>query len=31
MLVVVLNGPINAGKTTTGKALAAIVPPGSVF
>ncbi|MCZ4344572.1 shikimate kinase [Devosia neptuniae] len=31
MLVVVLNGPINAGKTTTGKALAAIVPRAAFF
>jgi hypothetical protein len=26
MLVIVLNGPINAGKTVTGKALAAMLP-----
>lgn len=26
MLVVVLNGPINAGKTTTGQAMAAMLP-----
>ena len=26
MIVIVLNGPINAGKTTTGKALAAMLP-----
>lgn len=26
MLVLVLNGPINAGKTTTGKAIAALLP-----
>ena len=26
MLVVVLNGPINVGKTTTGRALAALLP-----
>lgn len=26
MLVIALNGPINAGKTTTGRALAALLP-----
>lgn len=26
MLVIILNGPINAGKTTTGRALAAMLP-----
>ena len=31
MLVLVLNGPINAGKTTTGKALAAILPDAAFF